>query len=149
MYTSDSACELARIQFHRFDAGCPLDPLLQSVPHPAFKVDNLHRAIEGMTVLLGPYEPIDGLRVAVVADGGMPVELIETTLSDEQIWGRAKSGRNAPLYGAGVARDGRTIAREKLKAGARRMRFSVTVCDCLSSTQLRQTLQAPAPHPRL
>jgi hypothetical protein len=47
--------------------------------------------------MLGPYEPIEGYRVAIIDDAGIPVELIETTLTDEEIWGRAKSG-NASIY---------------------------------------------------
>ncbi|GJH12902.1 hypothetical protein CBA19CS11_28710 [Caballeronia novacaledonica] len=34
----------------------------------------------------------------MIRDGEAPVELIETTLTDEQIWGRAKSGTRASLY---------------------------------------------------
>ena len=98
MYTSDSECTTARIQWHRFEAGSPLDPLLRSLPHPAFKVSDLARAIEGFAVLLGPYEPVEGFHVAIIEDAGMPVELIETSLSDEEIWGRAGSGLHASLY---------------------------------------------------
>ena len=69
-----------------------------TVPHPAFKVSNLKRAIEGFRLLLGPYEPIKGLRVAMIEDGGMPVELIETSLSDDEIWNRARQGDRASIY---------------------------------------------------
>jgi len=41
-------------------------------------------------VLLGPYEPIEGFRVAIIEDGGMPIELIQTLLTDDEIWERAK-----------------------------------------------------------
>ncbi|SAK90528.1 hypothetical protein AWB79_06584 [Caballeronia hypogeia] len=98
MYTSDAECARLRVQYHRFEEGSPLPESLRTVPHAAFKVSDLMKAIEGETVLLGPYEPIDGFRVAVIQDGEAPVELIETTLSDEQIWGRAKSGEQASLY---------------------------------------------------
>ncbi|WP_245253888.1 hypothetical protein [Paraburkholderia sp. LEh10] len=98
MYTSDTACELVHIQYHRFDADSPLHVLMRTVPHPAFKVDNLAKAIDGKEVILGPYEPIDGFRIAVIVDGGMPIELIETALTDDHIWGRAATGKRAPLY---------------------------------------------------
>jgi hypothetical protein len=89
-YTSDSECALVRIQWHRFDADSCLDPVLQTIPHPAFKVSDLNAALGGHTVLLGPYEPIEGFRVAIIEDGGMPIELIQTTLTDDEIWERAK-----------------------------------------------------------
>jgi hypothetical protein len=98
MYTSDDACGTAKVQWHRFETDSPIHPLVQSVPHAAFKVNNLDRAVEGRTVLLGPYEPIEQFRVAMILDGGVPVELIETSLSDEEIWKRAISGKRAKLY---------------------------------------------------
>jgi hypothetical protein len=30
--------------------------------------------------------------VAIIEDGGVPIELIQTNLSDEEIWNRAKAG---------------------------------------------------------
>ena len=64
----------------------------------AYKVNDLSAAIEGHIVLLGPYEPIDGYRVAVIDNAGMPIEFVETTLTDDEIWDRAKSGQSASLY---------------------------------------------------
>jgi hypothetical protein len=98
MHTSDSECGLARVQWHRFDGESPLDPLIRSVPHPAFKVSSLDRAIAGCKLLLDPYEPIKGYRVAIIDDGGIPVELLETQLTDDEIWGRAVHGGQAFIY---------------------------------------------------
>ncbi|WP_286180195.1 MULTISPECIES: hypothetical protein [unclassified Enterobacter] len=92
MYTADNPGKF-RVQWHRFTDESPLHPLLKTVPHVAFKVDNLSKAIEGEDVILGPYEPIDDFFVAVINDNGAPIELIETTLTDEEIWGRARSGQ--------------------------------------------------------
>jgi hypothetical protein len=91
MYTCDAPTKLLRLQWHRFEPGSPLHPLLQTQPHVAFKVSDLDRAIAGKTVILGPYEPIPGLRVAAIEDGGMAVELIQTLLTDEEIWSRANT----------------------------------------------------------
>ncbi|MEM5366017.1 hypothetical protein V4C53_08205 [Paraburkholderia azotifigens] len=103
MDTSDSDCKLARIQYHRFEADSALHELMRTVPHAAFKVDDLDRAIDAQEVILGPYEPIDGFRVAVIVDDGLPVELIQTVLTDEVIWNRAVTGRQASLYTAQLA----------------------------------------------
>lgn len=91
MYTSDSDCGLARVQWHRFTPESPLHPLIRSTAHLAFKVNDLDRAVLGCKLLLEPYEPIAGYRVAIIEDGGMPVELVQTTLTDDEIWGLAKS----------------------------------------------------------
>jgi hypothetical protein len=95
MYTSDGACEHVRIQWHRFAPESSLHPLIQTIPHPAFRVPDLDRAIEGFPLLLGPYEPIAGLRVAIIEDEGFPIELVETALEDEELWRRARSGESS------------------------------------------------------
>ncbi|MEX5411567.1 hypothetical protein GV764_02260 [Atlantibacter hermannii] len=96
MYTTDNPGKF-RVQWHRFTEDSPLHPLLKTVPHVAFKVDDLQQAIEGEEVILGPYEPIDDYFVAVINDAGVPIELIQTGLSDEELWGRARSGQGS-LY---------------------------------------------------
>lgn len=96
MYTSDNGGKF-RIQWHRFAPDSPLHPLIKTIPHVAFKVSNLLAAIEGEEILLGPYEPIDDYFVAIINDAGVPVELIQTTLTDDEIWARAKRGEGA-LY---------------------------------------------------
>ena len=63
----------------------------RSFPMLLLKVDDLERASTGYNILLGPYEPIPGFRVAVVEDGGQPIELVQTTLTDAQLWERALS----------------------------------------------------------
>lgn len=92
MYTIDNPGKF-RVQWHRFTADSPLHPLLKTVPHVAFRVDDLELAITGEEVILGPYEPIDGYIVAVINDGGVPVELIQTMLSDDELWLRARAGQ--------------------------------------------------------
>ena len=96
MFTADNPGRFP-IQWHRFLPDSPLHPLLRTVPHPAFKVADLDAAIAGEEVLLGPFEPIDGYRVAIINDGGVPVELIRTDLDDAEIWARARSGQGS-LY---------------------------------------------------
>jgi hypothetical protein len=85
MWVTDGNNEF-RIQWHRYEPGCPLHPLIQTVPHVAFKVPSIDEAIQGKQVLLAPYYPFEGFRVAMVEIDGAPVEFIETTLSEEEIW---------------------------------------------------------------
>lgn len=96
MYTADNPGKF-RVQWHRFTDDSPLHPLIRTVPHVAFRVDDLEDAIKGEEILPGPYEPIDEYFVAVINDNGVPIELIQTSLSDEQLWARARSGRGS-LY---------------------------------------------------
>lgn len=73
------------IQWHRFPEGHGLPELLTQVPHVAFQVDDLDNEIEGCNVLLGPYSPLEGFRVAIIEEQGVPIELVETQLTDEQV----------------------------------------------------------------
>ena len=91
MYTTDGNNSF-RIQWHRFEPGCPLHPLIQSTPHVAFKVSSIDQAIKGKKVILEPYYPFEGFRVAMVDIDGAPVEFIETDLSEEEIWGESQQG---------------------------------------------------------
>ncbi|WP_312946162.1 hypothetical protein [Superficieibacter sp.] len=96
MYTTDNPGKF-RVQWHRFTDNSPLHPLIKTVPHVAFKVNNLALAIEGEDVILGPCEPIDDYFVAIINDAGAPVELIETSLDDDEIWARARRSQGS-LY---------------------------------------------------
>lgn len=98
MYTTDDLTGPVPIQWHRFEPDSPLPPLLRTQPHFAYKVNDLAAAIQGHTVILGPYEPIDDYHVAVIDNAGVPIEFVETSLSDDEIWGRAKTGLKATLY---------------------------------------------------
>jgi hypothetical protein len=98
MYTTDDLSGPLPIQWHRFGVDSPLHALPRTQPHVAYKVRNLAAPIENHTIILGPYEPIDDYRVAVIDNSGMPVEFIETTLSDDVIWHRAATEQKVSLY---------------------------------------------------
>jgi len=96
MYTSGGELPL-RIQWHRFEEDCPLHHLIKTKPHVAFKVDSIDEAIKGQKVLLEPYFPLEGFRVAMVEIEGAVIEFIETDLSEETIW-NDKAYKNSVLY---------------------------------------------------
>jgi hypothetical protein len=73
------------VQWHRFDDDCPLPEIVKTTPHVAFQVDDLNQEVEGRNIILGPYSPIEGFRVAVIEENGAVVEFIETDLTDEEI----------------------------------------------------------------
>ena len=65
------------IEWMRYEEGCPLPELVQTVPHIAFKVDNLEEAIKGKEILIQPNSPSEGVRVAFIVDKGAPIEFLE------------------------------------------------------------------------
>lgn len=65
------------IEWMRFEPESPLPELVKTVPHVAFRVDDLDAVIEGKEVLIAPNSPSEGVRVAFIVDDGAPVEFIE------------------------------------------------------------------------
>jgi hypothetical protein len=61
----------------RFEPECPVHPLVRTLPHIAFEVDDLEKALKGCTMLGSISSPSPGVRVAMIVDDGAPVELIE------------------------------------------------------------------------
>lgn len=77
MYVSGFGSSPYGIEWMRFDPGCPLPDLVQTVPHIAFEVDDLAAALEGKQILIPPNSPSEGVSVAMIIDNGAPVELLE------------------------------------------------------------------------
>jgi hypothetical protein len=87
-YTTPYEANKWHVMWHRFPEDHGLPELVTKVPHVAFEVEDLEKEIEGKNILFGPYEPIEGYRVAMIDEGGFPIELIETKLSDKEISAR-------------------------------------------------------------
>ena len=66
-----------RIEWLRFEPGSPLPEILQKTAHVAFTVENLGEALAGQKVIVQPFSPMPGLRVAFIQDGAAPVEFLE------------------------------------------------------------------------
>ena len=66
-----------RIEWLRFEADSSMPSLLKKTAHVAFTVDNLDEAIAGKNVIVQPFSPMDGVRVAFINDGDAPVEFLE------------------------------------------------------------------------
>ena len=66
----------------RFDPDSPVPDLVQTVPHVAFRVDDLDAAIAGQEVLIPPNSPAPGVRVAFIVENGAPIEFLEFATDD-------------------------------------------------------------------
>jgi hypothetical protein len=80
------------IEWMRFEPECQVHELVRSVPHVAFEVDNIEKALDGCTVLADISSPSPGVRVAMIVDDGAPIELIEFSKKWEISSGRACAG---------------------------------------------------------
>ena len=67
MTVSDHENNPYGIQWQRYWPDAPYPELVKTVPHIAFVVDDLQRAIEGKNVIIQPNSPSEGLMVAFLS----------------------------------------------------------------------------------
>ncbi len=77
MFVSGYETNALGIEWMRFEPDCPLPTLVQTVPHVAFRVDDLEAALEGRELLIAPNSPSPGVRVAFIVENGAPIEFLE------------------------------------------------------------------------
>ena len=77
MFCTDHESNPFGIQWMRFEADCTLPELVKTVPHVAFEVEDLSKAMEGLEVIIEPNSPSGGVMVAFVLCDGAPVEFLE------------------------------------------------------------------------
>ena len=77
MYVSGFDTSPYGVEWMRFEPGSPIHEIIRTVPHIAFEVDDLDRALDGKELIDKPSSPMDGVRVAMILHNGMPVELLE------------------------------------------------------------------------
>jgi len=65
------------IEWMRFEEDSPISELIKTVPHIAFEVDDIEKAIGDKEILTGVHTISGGIRVAMIIDNGAPVELLE------------------------------------------------------------------------
>jgi hypothetical protein len=77
MYVSGFPSSPYGVEWMRFDPDSPLPEIIKTVPHVAFEVDDIDRALEGKELLSAPGSPSDGVRAAMIIENGCPIELIQ------------------------------------------------------------------------
>jgi hypothetical protein len=77
MYVSGYEESPYKVEWMRFEPGSTIHELIQRVPHIAFEVKDIEKAIEGCEVIVEPNSPSEGVRVAFIVDNGAPVEFLE------------------------------------------------------------------------
>ena len=77
LFITDATQQEHRIEWLRFEPNTTLPPLLQKTAHVAYTVDSLEAALAGKKVIVPPFAPMDGLRVAFIEDAGAPIEYLE------------------------------------------------------------------------
>jgi hypothetical protein len=99
MYTRDGKNDLGlHIQYHTFEEDSSLDERIRAKVHIAFKTDDIEEVIKDQEIVMPLYEPFKGYKCAMIMVNDMPIEIIETSLSEEQIWNDDSTLENGILY---------------------------------------------------
>jgi len=77
LFITDATQSEHRIEWLRYEPGSPMPEILQKVAHVAYTVDSLDEALAGRKVIVQPFAPMEGLRVAFIEDEGAPIEFLE------------------------------------------------------------------------
>ncbi|HUZ57711.1 MAG TPA: hypothetical protein VMU83_02910 [Hanamia sp.] len=59
-----------------------------------------------MQKFVGPYEPIRRYKVAIINDGGLPVELKKTDLTIEELWFKSKQQKDLNMPQSAATKSG-------------------------------------------
>ncbi|MCX6908978.1 MAG: hypothetical protein NTY01_13170 [Verrucomicrobia bacterium] len=65
------------IEWLRFEFGSSMPKEIQTMTHLAFKVDDIEAELKGRKVLVPPFEPAPGIKVAFILHEGVPVEFMQ------------------------------------------------------------------------
>jgi hypothetical protein len=76
LYITDANASPNRIEWLRFEPDSPMPEMLKSLPHIAYKVDDLAAEMAGAEVLVEPFTPMEGVTVAFIIEEGAPIELM-------------------------------------------------------------------------
>ncbi|WP_330926773.1 hypothetical protein [Candidatus Sororendozoicomonas aggregata] len=76
MTVSDHENNPFGIQWQRYWEEAPYPDLVKSVPHVAFEVDDLEKALRDQKIIIEPNSPSEGLTVAFIEVNGAPIELM-------------------------------------------------------------------------
>ena len=85
LYVSGFSTSPFGIEWMRFDDDCPISELIKTLPHIAFEVDDIDKALKehDFEVISEPGVPSEGVRAAMIKHNGAPIELIEFNLNLE------------------------------------------------------------------
>ena len=85
LYVSGFSTSPFGVEWMRFDDDCPISELIKTLPHIAFEVDDIDKALKehDFEVISEPGVPSEGVRAAMIKHNGAPIELIEFNLNLE------------------------------------------------------------------
>lgn len=86
MFVSGFETSRLGVEWIRFEEDAPFPDLVKTVPHVAFVVDDLEKAIADQEILIYPNSPSEGVTVAFIVENGAPVEFLEFDGPEFEVW---------------------------------------------------------------
>ena len=83
LYITDIDSHPYHVEWLRFEPGSPMPALIQTIPHVAFAVNDLEKALEGKHVLVPPKTTAAGHTIAFIVEGGVPIEFVQVSDSED------------------------------------------------------------------
>ncbi len=77
MYVSGYGRSPYGIEWVRYEEQADFPEIVKTMPHVAFEVEDLAKAIEDKQVIIQPNCPSPGVLVAFIEDNGAPIEFIQ------------------------------------------------------------------------
>lgn len=74
VWVTDPADHPYRVEFLRFEEDSPVTGPLRTMPHVAYRVDDMNAELAGKEVILEPFAPMPGLSVAFTREHGAVIE---------------------------------------------------------------------------
>ena len=71
----DPTTDPYNIEWLKFDDDAPMHEMVKTLPHVAYRVDDLDAALKGKKVIFGPMVPFPGLIISFIDHEGAVVEL--------------------------------------------------------------------------
>ncbi|MDR2345154.1 MAG: hypothetical protein LBE18_03730 [Planctomycetaceae bacterium] len=78
VHVTDPTTDPYGIEWLKFDENSPMHELIKTKPHAAFAVDDLDAALVDKTILLQPFSPMPGVRIAFINNDGAIIEISES-----------------------------------------------------------------------
>jgi hypothetical protein len=87
VWVTDPTQSPQMVEYLRYEPDSPVTGPLRELPHVAFRVDDLDAEIEGEEIILGPFNPTEGLRVAFIFKDGVVYEFMQSSVGKD--WHKA------------------------------------------------------------
>lgn len=75
-----------RVEYLRFEKDSPVTGPVRDLPHVAYRVDDIHAAIQGENVILEPFQPSPNFTVAFMLKDGAVIEYMQFEKESDLPW---------------------------------------------------------------